>query len=276
MSSTNINYTGNSGSGSQNNISSGSSGSGSGSSIKRKRSLKILSSGSSGDGSSGTKKKRKTTKKKKKTRSPRSSWEISNLPSASTMCVRCAETHTHCTFDTDSQQCTACKHDGCECQPLNTSWKHNNKNSKLGQRGRCVCCSNSSKQCIYVDMKDKYNYDTCCIRCKRNNVPCWPDVSYRGMKSSKIFSGVENNFISKHGLDDLVSDIVFSAAANFLATVDFPMNFDNGYVSTQRKARCRTNYGDINEEITYRGHTYYKMYSYGSGTGASSVGTTPK
>jgi hypothetical protein len=54
------------------------------------------------------------------------------------------------------------------------------------------------------------------------------------------------------------------------------MNVDNGYVSTQRKARCRTNYGDINEEITYRGHTYYKMYSYGSGTGASSVGTTPK
>lgn len=139
-----------------------------------------------------------------------------------------------------------------------------------------MCCSKSSKECIYVDMKDKYNYDTCCIRCKRNNVPCWPDVSYRGMKSSKIFSGVENNFISQHGLGDLVSNIAFSAAANFMATVDFPMNFDKGYVSTQRRARCRTNYGNINERFIHRGQTFYKMYSYGSGTGASSVGTTPK
>ena len=139
-----------------------------------------------------------------------------------------------------------------------------------------MCCSTSEKRCDYVDMKDIYNYDTCCIRCKRNNVCCWPDVSYRGMKSSKIFSGVENNFISTLGLDDLVADIVFSEAGNFLATVDFPMNFAKGYVSTQRTARCRTTYGDVKEEVTYCGHTYYKMYSYGSGSGASSVGTTPK
>ena len=54
------------------------------------------------------------------------------------------------------------------------------------------------------------------------------------------------------------------------------MNFAKGYVSTQRTARCRTTYGDVKEEVTYCGHTYYKMYSYGSGSGASSVGTTPK
>ena len=165
MSSTNINYASNSGS-IQNNISRGGrgSGSGSGNNGKRKSRLKTTTSsssgGSSGDGTNSTKKKKKTSSTKKKIiRSPRSAWEISNIPSssASTVCVRCAETHTYCIFDTDSQKCTACKIDGCECQPLNTSWKHNNKNSKLGQRGRCVCCSKSSKECIYVDTKDKYN-----------------------------------------------------------------------------------------------------------------------
>ena len=93
--------------------------------------------------------------------------------------------------------------------------------------------------------------------------------------TSKMFSGVDNTFVSTNALGQLLAYTTFEAAGNFKPTVDYPMNF-KGIISSTRPRRVRNNYGLVKKEFKSGGHLYQEIVSYGSGCGATSVGTTYK
>eukprot|EP00577_Skeletonema_sp_RCC1716_P032127 CAMPEP_0113437258 /NCGR_PEP_ID=MMETSP0013_2-20120614/37322_1 /TAXON_ID=2843 ORGANISM="Skeletonema costatum, Strain 1716" /NCGR_SAMPLE_ID=MMETSP0013_2 /ASSEMBLY_ACC=CAM_ASM_000158 /LENGTH=341 /DNA_ID=CAMNT_0000327905 /DNA_START=154 /DNA_END=1176 /DNA_ORIENTATION=- /assembly_acc=CAM_ASM_000158 len=90
---------------------------------------------------------------------------------------------------------------------------------------------------------------------------------------SRLLSGVNNSFITDNNLHDLVSTFMFEAVSNFKVTVDFPLN-NGGIISTMRPARARNNYGLKLDEFHRNGTLYKEIVSYGTGSGATSVGTT--
>ena len=177
--------------------------------------------------------------------------------------------------DNSTQQCNACLIKGYVCQPIGTSFIHRKKQSKLGQRIACINCTALKKKCEYEE-EDKWDYNVSCKRCVENGRNCWPLVNFSGMRSSKLLSGVDNTFVQNNDLGDLLACVTFEAAAMFKPTVDHPLGFD-AIISTCRPRRARNNYGDtVNEEIKVGDHFYQEIVSYGSGCGASSVGTTYK
>mmetsp|Transcript_15495 Transcript_15495/g.31387 ORF Transcript_15495/g.31387 Transcript_15495/m.31387 type:complete len:100 (+) Transcript_15495:235-534(+) len=88
---------------------------------------------------------------------------------------------------------------------------------------------------------------------------------------SRLLSGVNNSFITDNNLHDLVSTFMFEAVSNFKVTVDFPLN-NGGIISTMRPARARNNYGLKLDEFHRNGTLYKEIVSYGTGSGATSVG----
>jgi hypothetical protein len=90
-----------------------------------------------------------------------------------------------------------------------------------------------------------------------------------------MLSGVDNAFVQSNDLGQLLAQTTFEAAANFKPTVDHPLNF-NGIISSLRPRRARNNFGLIKREFKLGDHLYQEIVSYGSGCGATSVGTTYK
>ena len=180
--------------------------------------------------------------------------------------------------DNSTQQCNACLNKGHMCQPIGTSFIHKKKESKLGRRIACNNCVALKKTCEYEEDTNEWDYNVSCTRCKKNDRSCWPNVNFRGMRSttSKLLSGVDNAFAQNNDLGDLLASVTFEAAAMLKPTVDYPRGF-NAIISTLRPARIRNNFGDtVNEEIKVGDHFYQEIVSYGSGCGATSVGTTHK
>jgi hypothetical protein len=90
-----------------------------------------------------------------------------------------------------------------------------------------------------------------------------------------MISGVNDSFLDDNNLHSLAAIVTFDAATNFKVTVDYPRNFD-AIVSAKRPARARNNYGELLRDLTCGGKLYKHIISYGSGCGATSVGTTYK
>lgn len=221
----------------------------------------------------------KSSKAKTAFRKPRTSIEITEANnSTSQRCVRCTLQHMMCIYDNDTQQCSGCKSAGKNCQLFVDSWLHASKTSLLGCRISCVCCNRKRCQCNYKT-KDKFKFSIKCNECisRNKSASCWPGISFKGMRSTspKLFSGVSNTFITQNGLKDIVTTVVYAAAEKFRATVDQPMNND-AEVSTKRNARARNQYGKVITDVTCQGKQYKHIWSYGSGSGNSSVGHSSK
>ncbi len=220
-----------------------------------------------------------SSKNNKRKRAPRTPAEINNAYNGSSRCIRCVLRHDYCIFDEESthpDQCIGCKlANNCHCQPIGSSFlQYSKTRSKLGQRKACLCCVSRGQKCVY-DNDDEWDYKSQCEYCTQNSKVCWPLVKFNGMRSSKLLSGVCDNFAVDHNLADLVASIVSKASSDFKATVDFPMNC-NAVISTQRPARARNNFGTVVND-TYHGNTLFQeIVSYGSGSGAVSVGSTHK
>ena len=210
-------------------------------------------------------------------RKPRTKREVNIKYVGSLTCVRCSINHRQCMFRNNStQQCNACLNKGYMCQPIGTTFMHKRKESKLGRRIACNNCAALKKTCEYEEDTNEWDYNVSCTRCEKNGKCCWPNVNFRGMSSSKLLSGVDNAFVQNNDLSELLAHVTFEAAAMFKPTVDHPLGFD-AIISTRRPRRARNNYGDtVNEEIKVGDHFYQEIVSYGSGCGASSVGTTYK
>eukprot|EP00986_Skeletonema_menzelii_P010920 scaffold5466_cov108-Skeletonema_menzelii.AAC.4 len=219
-----------------------------------------------------------TTNKRKRKRAPRTPSEVNSTYVGSLCCVRCLQKGRKCTFDDDDrQQCSECRKHGYNCQLSGTSYIHSRRESTLGKRQACLTCAARKQTCIY-DEDDEWKYsNVSCAYCKEHNKNCWPLIKFSGMRSisSKLFSGVDNEVLSSNDACELLLAAVQEAADNFQATVDYPKNI-GGFLSTQRPARSRNNYGTVVRSFNVNNRKYEEIVSYGSGCGATSVGTTQK
>lgn len=209
---------------------------------------------------------------------PRSIHEVENyhITQLSRCCLSCSINHLACKYTSNEQQCDECLLRGNICQLATASWVRAKPRSTVGQRRPCVHCAHKGQECAYDG--DKWDYTTCCSYCKRNSLHCWPLISFRGMRpqTPRLFSGVDINFIKSNGkIMPLLTAALFEAIGFFTASYDFPKNF-NSFISTMRDARCRMNFGDKVCEKMVNGKVYHVLSSYGSGSGATSVGTTVK
>lgn len=211
-------------------------------------------------------------------RHPRSFHELKqyHMTQHNRRCLSCSIHHLLCRFTYNDQQCDECHLSGNICQLATTSWVRANPRSTLGHRRPCVHCAKLGQPCQH---DGDWNYTTCCSYCKRNHRHCWPLINFRGIRKQtpKLFSGVDINFIMKSNkkILPLLTAALFQAVGYFHSSYDFPKNF-KGIVSTVRDARCRLNFGDKVGEKTLDGKVYHIISSYGSGSGATSVGTTTK
>jgi hypothetical protein len=218
-----------------------------------------------------------TTQKKRKARSPRTKAEAicDDNYTGSHYCVGCAQKKKRCVFEEDKQQCILCKLEGTTCQLLGQTWLHSHASSKLGRRSACIRCANRKKKCVYND-NDEYNFKTTCSQCKDDNVPCCVGVNLRGARNhTTLLSGVHQTVVAENNMEELVAIVTFDTAAKVKATIDHPMNSD-AKISTQRPARVRNNFGLCLSNINLGEKRYKEIVSYGSGCGATSVGTTFK
>ena len=160
-------------------------------------------------------------------------------------------------------------------QLLGQTWLHSHASSKLGRRSACIRCANRKKKCVYND-NDEYNFKTTCSQCKDDNVPCCVGVNLRGARNhTTLLSGVHQTVVAENNMEELVAIVTFDTAATVKATIDHPMNSD-AKISTQRPARVRNNFGLCLSNLNLGEKRYKEIVSYGSGCGATSVGTTFK
>lgn len=108
-------------------------------------------------------------------------------------------------------------------------------------------------------------------------MPCCVGVNLRGARNhTTLLSGVHQTVVAENNMEELVAIVTFDTAAKVKATiVDHPMNSD-AKISTQRPARVRNNFGLCLSNINLGEKRYKEIVSYGSGCGATSVGTTFK
>ena len=107
-------------------------------------------------------------------------------------------------------------------------------------------------------------------------MPCCVGVNLRGARNhTTLLSGVHQTVVAENNMEELVAIVTFDTAATVKATIDHPMNSD-AKISTQRPARVRNNFGLCLSNINLGEKRYKEIVSYGSGCGATSVGTTFK
>ena len=93
-------------------------------------------------------------------------------------------------------------------------------------------------------------------------MPCCVGVSFRGARYHRtLLSGVHQTIVAENNMEQLVGIVTFDTAAKVKATIDYPVISDFG---------LRLSNINLGEK------RYKDIVSYGSGCGATSVGTTFK